>query len=347
MKGRYYVLFLGFLVGCSGPNQQAVIRDRQLDYQAAYVEPKLTVPEGLSGERVNESLRIPGVNEPTAGLYGGSFEAPRVDGAQLVLALPTIRLYKLGGIQWLSIPEPPSAIWPELESFILENKLTVFYSRVEKGTQVVESNPFRGTETYSGSRIIRHFSPDLGSIVLRFSLESGLRNSTSEVRIDIPAGRADNIYVDRILDEFKSYLEQRENRGRAVSRALSLAEIGNRMKLQRIDDVDELIIQADIPRVFGVTIDAVKDIGATIDGGDLEQGLLNIRYIRKAAEQRLAAMSTLNRAIATMMEDPVGGYQIKMQGNMAGTVLNIIPTGPGASISGANELIREFRDRLY
>ena len=33
------------LVGCSGSNQQAAIRDRQLDYQAAYVEPKLKVPE--------------------------------------------------------------------------------------------------------------------------------------------------------------------------------------------------------------------------------------------------------------------------------------------------------------
>ena len=32
---------------------------------------------------------------------------------------------------------------------------------------------------------------------------------------------------------------------------------------------------------------------------------------------------------------------------MDGTVLNVVPTGPGASIGGANELIREFQDRLY
>ena len=58
---------------------------------------------------------------------------------------------------------------------------------------MLESNPFRGTDAYSGSRIIRHFSPDLGSIIFDFSLESGLRNSTSEVRVDIPAGRVDGI----------------------------------------------------------------------------------------------------------------------------------------------------------
>ena len=119
------------------------------------------------------------------------------------------------------------------------------------------------------------------------------------------------------------------------------------MKLRRIDGVDELFVQAPIPRVFGVTVEAVKDIGATIDDGDLEQGLLNIRYVRKVTEQRLAAMSSLNRAIATTMEDPVGAYQIIMQRNTDGTVLKAIPTGSGASISGANELIREFRDRLY
>ncbi len=347
MKNHHRVLLLVFLVGCSEPNQQGAIRDRQLDYQAAYVEPKLKVPDGLSNERVNESLRIPGINEPTAGLYGGSFEAPRADGALRTQTLTAIRRHLLGEIRWLSIPEDPSAVWPELERFVSENKLTVFYSRVEKGTQVLESDPFRGTEAYSGSRIIRHFSPALGSIVLRFFLESGLRNGTSEVRIDMPAGRVDGVYIDRILDEFKSYLEQGENRGRAVSRAISLVEAGNRMKLRRIDGLDELVIQAQIPRVFGVIVEAVKDIGATIDGGDLDQGLLNIRYVRKATEQRLAAMSTLNRAIATTIEDPVGSYQIVMQEKADGLVLKAVPTGLSASIGGATELIREFRERLY
>ena len=347
MKSHYIVMLLAFIVGCSGQNQQAAIRDRQLDYQAAYVEPKLKVPDELSSERVNESLRIPGVNEPTAGLYGGSFEAPRADDFLRAQTLSVIRRHRIGEMRWLSIPEDPSAVWPELERFVSENKLTVFYSRVEKGTQVLESNPFRGTDAYSGSRIIRHFSPDLGSIVLRFSLESGLRNSTSEVRVDIPAGRVDSSYTDRILSEFKSYLEQRENRGRTVSRALSLVGVGNRIDLRHIDGLDELVIQAQIPRVFGVTVEAVKDIGATIDGGDIDQGLLNIRYVRKATEQRLGAMSALNRAIATTMEDPVGSYQIVMNENTDGLVLKVVPTGSGASIGGANELIREFRDRLY
>jgi uncharacterized lipoprotein len=347
VKRVFLVIVVSSLVGCSGSNQQAAIRDRNLDYQAAYVEPKLKVPEGLSDDRVNESLRIPGVDEPTAGLYGGSFEAPRAEAALRTLTLPTIRRYQLGELHWLSIPEAPSAVWPEVERFITENKLSVFYSTLDGGEQVFETDTFRGTTAHSGSRIIRHFPPELGSIVLRFSLRAGLRGGTSEVRMLIVAGKANEEYVGRILDEFKYHLERREDEGKAVSRALSLLEVGNRMTSRRVEGMDELVVQAEIPRVFGVTVDAVRDLGAAIDGGDLEKGLLNIRYVRKTTERRLATMSTLNRAIATTIEDPVGSYQVQMQKTDEGLTVKVVPTGAAGSIGGANELIREFRERLY
>ena len=137
MRRILLIVCISALVGCSGSNQQAAIRDRQLDYQAAYVEPKLKVPDGLSDDRVNESLRIPGVDEPTAGLYGGSFEAPRAEAALRTLTLPTIRRYQLGDLHWLSIPEARHPVWPELERFYRENKLTVVIQRKRMVTQRV------------------------------------------------------------------------------------------------------------------------------------------------------------------------------------------------------------------
>ena len=347
MRRILLIVCISALMGCSGSNQQAAIRDRQLDYQAAYVEPKLKVPDGLSDDRVNESLRIPGVDEPTAGLYGGSFEAPRAEAALRTLTLPTHRRYQLDDLHWLSIPEAPSAVWPELERFITENKLTVVESVQSDGTQRVESSVFQGVNTHSGSRIIRHFAPEVGRVGLRFSLEAGLRVGTSEVRLEPSSGSIDDVLTGRILDELKYHLERREDKGKAVSRALSLLEVGNRMTSRRIEGMDELVVQADIPRVFGVTVDAVRDLGAAIDGGDLEKGLLNIRYVRKVTERRLATMSALNRAIATTIEDPVGSYQVQMQATNEGLVVKVVPTGAAASIGGANELIREFRERLY
>ena len=347
MRRILLIVCISALMGCSGSNQQAAIRDRQLDYQAAYVEPKLKVPDGLSDDRVNESLRIPGVDEPTAGLYGGSFEAPRAETALRTLTLPTHRRYQLDDLHWLSIPEAPSAVWPELERFITENKLTVVESVQSDGTQRVESSVFQGVNTHSGSRIIRHFAPEVGRVGLRFSLEAGLRVGTSEVRLEPSSGSIDDVLTGRILDELKYHLERREDKGKAVSRAVSLLEVGNRMTSRRIEGMDELVVQADIPRVFGVTVDAVRDLGAAIDGGDLEKGLLNIRYVRKVTERRLATMSALNRAIATTIEDPVGSYQVQMQATNEGLVVKVVPTGAAASIGGANELIREFRERLY
>ena len=347
MKRVFSLVVISALVGCSGSNQQAAIRDRQLDYQAAYVEPKLKVPEGLSDDRVNESLRIPGVDEPAAGLYGGSFEAPRAEAALRTLTLPTIRRYQLSDLHWLSIPEAPSAVWPELERFITENKLTVMQSAQSQGIQKIESSVFQGVNTHSGSRIIRHFAPEVGPVALKFSLEPGLRIGTSEVGLEPASGTFDDVLTGRILDEFKYHLERREDEGKAVSRALSLLEVGNRMFSRRVEGMDELVVTAEIPRVFGVTVDAVRDLGAAIDGGDLEKGLLNIRYVRKATERRLATMSALNRAVATTIEDPVGSYQVQMQKTDEGLVVKVVPTGVAASIGGANELIREFRERLY
>ena len=347
MRRILLIVCISALMGCSGSDQQAAIRDRQLDYQAAYVEPKLKVPDGLSDDRVSESLRIPGVDEPTAGMYGGSFEAPRAEAVLRTLTLPTHRRYQLDDLHWLSIPEAPSAVWPELERFITENKLTVVESVQSDGMQRVESSVFQGVNTHSGSRIIRHFAPEVGRVGLRFSLEAGLRVGTSEVRLEPSSGSIDDVLTGRILDELKYHLERREDKGKAVSRAVSLLEVGNRMTSRRIEGMDELVVQADIPRVFGVTVDAVRDLGAAIDGGDLEKGLLNIRYVRKVTERRLATMSALNRAIATTIEDPVGSYQVQMQATNEGLVVKVVPTGAAASIGGANELIREFRERLY
>jgi uncharacterized lipoprotein len=341
------LVVISSLVGCSGSNQQAAIRDRQLDYQAAYVEPKLKVPEGLSDDSVNESLRIPGIDEPTAGLYGGSFEVPRAEAARRTLTLPTIRRYQLGYLHWLSIPEAPSAVWPELERFITENKLNVMQSANLQGSQKIESSVFQGVNTHSGSRIIRHFAPEVGPVALTFSLEPGLRFGTSEVRLEAASGNFDDLLTGRILDEFKYHLERREDQGKAVSRAVSLLEVGNRMSSRRVEGMDELVVTAEIPRVFRVTVDAVRDLGAVIDGGDLEKGLLNIRYVRTATERRLETMSALNRAIVTTIEDPVGSYQVQMQQTDEGLVVKVVPTGAAASIGGANELIREFRERLY
>jgi hypothetical protein len=70
------------------------------------------------------------------------------------------------------------------------------------------------------------------------------------------------------------------------------------------------------------------------------------RYVERQ-RARLASMSALNRAIATTIEDPVGAYQVQMSEADGGLTLKVVPTGQAASIGGANELVRELRERLY
>lgn len=347
MRSAVFVLFLVLLTGCSGSNEQSVIRDRQLDYQAAYVEPKLKIPEELSNERVTESLKIPGVNEPTAGLYGGSFEPPRAEAVLRNPTQPMIRRYQIGNMHWLSIPEAPSAVWPEFKRFFVDNGLMVGESEKTGQIQSLTSNTFEGRDTHSGSRIIRYFAPEAGKVALRLLLEPGLRTETSEVRLIAPIGDIDQEVTGHILDEFKYHLIRNDNEGKAFSRILGLVEPNPRMKIRRIEGLDELVIDANISRVFSIIIDIVKDLGAVVTGGDLEKGLLNIQYVRKITESRLGAMSLLNRSIATAIDNPVGSFQVQMIRAGEGLIVRVIPTGKTSSIAGANELIQEFQERLY
>ncbi len=346
---RKIVIITGMmlLMGCSGSDQQAAIRDRQLDYQAAYVEPKLKIPTVLSDDLVSESLRIPGVDETTAGLYGGSFEAPRSEAALRALTLPMIRHYRIGDLQWLSVPEDPSSVLPEIERFISDNKIQIVSRKQMSGVQILDSSVFRGAETNSGSRVIRHFLPEIGDVSLRFFLEPGLRIGTSEIRLEPAYGAFDQDLSGRILSELKYHLQRRGDRGGAVSRVLSMIKLPGRMEYRRTEGVDELIIDAEVNRVFGVTIDAVRDLGGAIDGGNLEHGLITIRYVQKETAKRLASMSAVNRAIATAIEAPVGSYQIQVRSSAEGTTVKVLPTEAPASLSGANEIIRELRERLY
>ncbi len=347
MKRLVAVVGLFMLTSCSGSNQQATIRDRQLDYQAAYVEPKLTVPNELSDVMVNETLLIPGVNESIAGLYGGSFEPPRSDAALRTSTLPAVRRYQIGGLQWLSIPDSPAAILPELERFIIENKLEIVISKRLNKFQIIESSKFGGTNKHSGSRVRRHFSPEIGLVNLRFLLGSGLRTGTSELRLEIQEEMFDELLAARILDEFKYHLDRRLDEGREVSQALSLIKESKRMTYRQVEGVDMLIVDAEVARVFGVVIDAVRDLGAAVDGSDLEKGLIVARYIRKSTERKLASMTALNRAIASTVVESVGAYQVQIKSSSEGTIVKVHPAGAAASIKGANEIIRELRERLY
>ena len=56
-------------------------------------------------------------------------------------------------------------------------------------------------------------------------------------------------------------------------------------------------------------------------------------------------MTTLNRAIATSIEDPVGSYQIQMLKAEEGADLKAIPTG-AATIGGANELTGKLKEKI-
>lgn len=346
---KYWVIALSgaTLAGCMSASQDAVIRDRQLDYQAAYVEPTLTVPDELSDQRITESLPIPGVEEPTAGLYGGSFRAPRADAVFRTVSLPAIRRYQVEDLQWLAVPDTPSAVYLEVRNFIESNQLQVVNSEQIPGMQAIESSAFTGMGLTNRESFTQNFPVELGELAVRFTVRPGLRANTSEVQVEPAIGFFDRERAGQVLDAFQQFLEKNQDQPRAVSRALANIEVEPRMRLERVESLDRLVIDASIPRVFVVVTDALRELGAAVDNGDLAQGQLNIRYVRKATERRLAAMSFINRALAASIDEPVGTYRVELATEGVGLRLSVVPVSGAASIGGANELVRALQERLY
>lgn len=350
MKQQLIGLCVLGLVGCSGSDPESLIRDRQLDYQAAYVEPTLTVPDTLSDRRISETLVIPGVDEPAAGLYGGSFEAPRADSAMRVTERPTMRQYRVGEVQWLSIPEAPSAVYPELAQFLGLQGLAVATSEQVGTLQRVQSLPFENIDGAFNGLLGDGLGAEAGPVVLSLTVQTGLRAGTTEARVELTAADAplsNGEAIESVLAALKAHLEGRSGGTRTVSRALNLLEVDQRMQLIRVDGADQLVIAASRPRVFGVTVDALVDLRALVERNDRETGEINLKYVRKSTERRLAGLSFLNRALATSIEDPVGNYQVLIEAADAGVVVKVVPKGAAATIGGANELVRELRARLY
>lgn len=337
MRRSAVILACVGLSACSGqPTQQALIRDRLLDYQAAYVEPTLRIPDGLSDARIGDALPIPGIEEPTAGLYGGSFTAPRAESAARTIALPEARRYDVRGQQWLAIPQPIAVVWPTLERFAGEALQPVDVETTSVG-QVLRA-------IVSPQRIPEFTSP----IQVRIAVTQGLRASTAEVRVvDTPEG-VSPAAINALLDSFLEFMSEQGETTRVVSRALAQLDNTSRMVMTREEGSDQLTIAAPIERVFPVAADILQDLRALIDSGDLSAGTIQFRYVRKATEQRLQTLTFLNRAIATTIEDPVGRYELKITASRPGeVVLQVIPVSGAASIGGVNELIRELLERLY
>ncbi|MDB9862421.1 hypothetical protein OAC78_03480 [Litorivicinus sp.] len=335
------------LTACSGSNpDKAALRDRQLDYQTATVDSKLKVPNDLSDERINEALLIPGSGQMNPGVYGGKFETPRVGTTRV--SARRIQHYQVSAMQWLSISDDPSTVYPEIERFLVQNGLKISKAEQFNGIQLIQLSPFEGITDRSESRVIRYFSPGTGSITLEFSLEPGLRTGTTEVRLNsIGEKQLDAFLISRILGEFKYYLESIENGARTVSSSILLLETGSRISTLRIDGSNQLIIKAAIPRIYPVALDVLTDIGAEIISGDMNKGLLNIGYVDKATKLQLASMSLVNKAVLKVIDDGRAEYQLQMKETGDGVVLRVLSAGAGSSIIGVNELIAELQKRLF
>lgn len=113
-------------VGLSGCGyffgEDGYFRDRGSDYQAATIQPRMTVPAELQSKPIGDLLPVPGEVQPGS---PGKYRVPRPQGLNVAADFSDFSLQQNGGERWLLAQHDVSAMWPQVRQFFTEYQVPV------------------------------------------------------------------------------------------------------------------------------------------------------------------------------------------------------------------------------
>lgn len=148
-------------VGLSGCGyffgEDGYFRDRGSDYQAATIEPRMTVPPELQSKPIGDLLPVPG--EVRAGGVD-KFRLPRPQGISVGAEYSDFSLQQNGGERWLLAQHGVSAMWPQVRQFFTEYQVPI--ARESSSLGEIETDWLRFEEGSSNAltrRLLRAAGP--------------------------------------------------------------------------------------------------------------------------------------------------------------------------------------------
>lgn len=151
----------GYLFG-----DQGLFPDTSEDYKKAPELPVIAVPEGKSGESLQEAYPIPEVQDSM--LMAGEYEVPRPTPLVAGSADEMVRIQKLGDDSWALIAEAPGQVWPQVRSFLTSSGISV--ARVDARAGIMETGWLELENQPMASRF-------------RVRIEQGVQRGTSELHV--------------------------------------------------------------------------------------------------------------------------------------------------------------------
>lgn len=166
-------------VGLSGCGyffgEDGYFRDRGSDYQAATIEPRMTVPPELQSKPIGDLLPVPG--EVRAGT-SEKFRLPRPQSLNVDTELSAFSLQQNGGERWLLAQHGVSEMWPQVRQFLTEYQVPV--ERESSALGEIETD-WLLFEEGSANALIRRLLPSAGAAARRADADQRIPDRAADV----------------------------------------------------------------------------------------------------------------------------------------------------------------------
>ncbi|PAU87856.1 hypothetical protein CK507_09940 [Pseudomonas sp. WN033] len=300
--GALTLVTLGSLSGCGYFfGEDGYFRDRGGDYQAAVIEPRMTVPAGVESKPIGDLLPVPGRVEPGP---GGKFQTPRPQALMVTADTSDFSLQQNGPNRWLLAQRTPVEAWPLVRQFFSDYQVPLSSENPRMGELETSGLVF---DQQADNPLVRRLVPAVGpnrrtdgqEQRFRLRIEPGVQSGTSEIQVVHTSRsqgstlsswpeRSDNPNLERaLLAELESYLSQSADSDSASLVAAQGMGQSDRVTLEQDGAGNPVLnMQTDFNRAWAAVGEALNRADVLVSDINRSAGVYYVDLEQRASQQQ-------------------------------------------------------------
>jgi uncharacterized lipoprotein len=281
-------VLVNYLAACG------VFADRSVDYLDAEHHGLITIPDGLTQQKINARYRIPEIENEK--VLTTSYSLPQPPDATAALREEPYFLQTMDDTIWLEIAMAPSKAWPLLDLFWTNYSLDLVAEDVESGyfaSKKIET--IDRHKQLSNDLEMTDFQPIvIDGMSFQARLSQGVRRKSAELRVraltpDFSVSSSevwqdDSVYPrleKAMLELMGDFITSEATSSRYSLNAINLGD--DSLVKQLEDEAGYVYLQLELPfdRAWNEVGDALKSSGVVIADRNRSEGVYYVSYLNK------------------------------------------------------------------